>query len=515
MTPSTLAPSVALAAYAEPLVAGRRVVVFGDATSGLAEYLIDRGARLVHVYDHEPARIAEASSRSTSRNISFAPLGQAGIAVRDAAFDFGVIENLALALDPGELLQRLARSLSARGAALIAIPNPDARLKLLVSSSTSQGATIGYYELYDRVAEHFQEVRMLGQLPFVGYAVADFSPDHEPNISIDTSLVPSGAEEPEWFLALASQQSIESDAFTIVELPFAQTIRPGQDPDLDPALSRARAQEQVLLERIAKLETEATELRAAKSHAGERQLSAAQADLKQQIVDLKDQIGKRDAWLAQLEARAATADTRADQAEADLEKLKHHTAKTAPPPGSPASELQAERDTLARERDALARERDTLQGERETLESTGAELRSRIVALESQADLSQNEMTKLEAQLKERGGFIQKLERDLKEAERTAADLVRELKDAQSARPESPTLHMAEAELSELRNKLDNLAFANAEREANLLAADWTISELEAKLAALITTGGASDAGAVPSHPVQEDETSPSADAPR
>src|SRR5438045_9466719 len=56
-------PSIALAPYVEGLVVGRRVAVLGDATLGLADALVARGARLVHAYDPDPARVAEAIAR--------------------------------------------------------------------------------------------------------------------------------------------------------------------------------------------------------------------------------------------------------------------------------------------------------------------------------------------------------------------------------------------------------------------------------------------------------------------
>src|SRR5690242_10110698 len=90
-----LPPSIALAAYAESLVAGRRVLVFGNAMSGFAQDLVERGARLVHVYDEDAERAAEARARSDGRSILCAPLIEAGLALRQSAFDLGVIENLA------------------------------------------------------------------------------------------------------------------------------------------------------------------------------------------------------------------------------------------------------------------------------------------------------------------------------------------------------------------------------------------------------------------------------------
>jgi len=65
-----LPPSIILAAYAEALVDGRRVVVFGDATSAVAAELVERGARNVHVYDREPSRAALAAGQNRSKQIS-------------------------------------------------------------------------------------------------------------------------------------------------------------------------------------------------------------------------------------------------------------------------------------------------------------------------------------------------------------------------------------------------------------------------------------------------------------
>src|SRR5690606_13627208 len=118
-------PSLALAAYSEDLVTGRRVVIFGSALSGLAETLVERGARLVHVYDENPTRVAEAAARSTSSTISFAPLTPGGIAARDGAFDVGFVEELAAFSDPGQLVTRLRRALSARGVGLVCTANAD------------------------------------------------------------------------------------------------------------------------------------------------------------------------------------------------------------------------------------------------------------------------------------------------------------------------------------------------------------------------------------------------------
>src|SRR5262249_28705408 len=79
----------------------------------------------------------------------------------------------------------------------------------------------GYYELYDLVSLQFSKVRMIGQAPFVGYTVADFAPRGEPDVSVDTSFLPS-SEEPEHFIAIASERPLTVDDYTVIALPWTE-----------------------------------------------------------------------------------------------------------------------------------------------------------------------------------------------------------------------------------------------------------------------------------------------------
>src|SRR5882724_563624 len=222
-----LSPSIVLAAYAEALIDGRRVVLFGDSTSGVADELVERGARNVQVYDPEPSRAALAAGQNRSKQVSVSPHDDADLAVRDGAFDVAFVEDLSIFDDRTALLKQVRRALSTRGAALIASPNPDAKTSVLPRTGAARtGAPLGYYELYDDVSAEFAEVRMLGQTPFVGYAVVDFAPEGEPEVSIDSGLLPGGTEEPEWFVALASRDPLDVDPMGIVQLP-AQRLASG------------------------------------------------------------------------------------------------------------------------------------------------------------------------------------------------------------------------------------------------------------------------------------------------
>ena len=132
----TLTAGAALAAFAEPLCNGRRVLLLGNALSRLPELLLERGARLVHVCDPEATRAAQAAAASSTNKLSFAPWGD-GLALRDAAFDVVLIENLS-AVEPTRALREAKRLLSARGVALVACPNRDLPQPLLpITKNTS------------------------------------------------------------------------------------------------------------------------------------------------------------------------------------------------------------------------------------------------------------------------------------------------------------------------------------------------------------------------------------------
>lgn len=458
-----LRASIALAAYAESLVDGRRVIVFGDASSRLAEHLLERGARLIHVYDPDPTRVAEAATRNTERNISYAPLAESGLAVRDGTFDAAIVENLST-VDAHSVLKRARRVLSARGVALVACPNPDVRAELL--PEPERGAPVDYYALYDAVSEHFEHVRMLGQLPFVGYSVVDFAPEHEPEPAFDAGFVPGGAEEPEWFIALCAEEPRQLDEFLVVEIAWRAALGAGDARGSQDQVHAARAAERRAIERVGEVEAESAELRVELEALRTRAADAAE------LRSLRAELGKRDAWITELEARAATADARADAAQAELDQERAH-ARTqqqaarahAPPPNTErVGELERE---LAEQRDATER-----------LEAILAEREQRLgQLLEVEPADTAAELGALETQLKDRAERIRALEGELAEAERVGRELVLELE----TRAHAPT--PAEAgPAGELKDKLDALAQLNAEREADLTSARWRITELEAKL---------------------------------
>lgn len=436
-----LTPSIVLASYAEPVLDGRRAIVFGDASSPLAEELIGRGARSVHVCDGEPARAAESAARNRSRQISIVPLADADVAVREGAFDVAIVDDLSSAADAAALLKQARRALSPRGVAFVASPNPDVKRPLLPRTTGADASSaLGYYELYDKVAAEFQDVRMLGQTPFVGYAVVDFAPAGELEVELDSDLLPTGAEEPEWFIAVAAREPAELSAFSIVQLPASRVVGAGTDDKLASELRAALAREATLGEKLAALTTENTKL--ATERRNRKSESAARLD------DLAADVEAKNARIVDLEASRAALEAELKQATESLGTLR---------------ERAAEADRAKQEQQAAAAERDRLE----------AALRS----TEADAD-KETEIARLEGLLSDRGERVRKLEEDLREAERVGKELVKELArevEARNAQPEAGPGENGAA-------RTEALTAENARLRADLQAAEWTIQELENRL---------------------------------
>lgn len=441
-----LVPSTVIAAYAEALLEGRRVIVFGDATSGLAEHLVDRGARIVHVYDRDPARAAESSAKNRSRNISVSPFAEDDVAVRDGAFDLAIVDDISDADDPGGLVKRVRRALSPRGTTIVASANPDARFRLLGPHRSR--AAIGYYDLYDLVAAEYEYVRMLGQAPFAGYAIVDFAHEGELDLSIDTGFVPNGAEEPEWFIAMGSDREVELDAFAVIQLPLSSVLpMRTAAPEADRAL---REQHQAALDHISRMQADQA--------ASREELDARRLDherFEAELALLRKQIAEKENWIAQLEARAAAADARADETLGEVERARVKESEGLAALEAQVSELERSNAHLIGE----------LKNREEQLE--------RFLTTDDVS--AADEYGRLEAELKGRGAEVRRLEKELREAVRAGRELAEEL-----SRRESPLPQVS----PELLEDMATLTATNARLAADLAAARWSIQELEDRLQA-------------------------------
>jgi hypothetical protein len=352
-------------------------------------------------------------------------------------------------------------------------------------------------------------------------------------VAIDTSLMSSKVEEPEWFVALAGERDVRLEPFALLEVPYALVATPSvaeadhdaaamATEELGRAEARARAAEQDRDRAIAAARE--YEKRAAEEHA-----RAVRAERKA-TGEVEE--------LALLRERAATLSRSLDEREqADSRRAKTHGAAEAELRG----QVEAARRELASLRSEAAALREkaearppspelgplrervaALEGERATLQAATREriavlegergagqasLRARIAELEAErtalgAKLSEREASRaaavsaaeqaavaegaaLEAQLVERGRVVRELTHEVARHARLVKDLIAELDEAREAAiaAAGPTGEPEpDAALAELQSKLDRMASEAARREADLTAAKWRIGELERKV---------------------------------
>lgn len=347
---SAIEPSIVLAAYAEPVASGRRVLFIGPAISALPARLLERGARLVMVCDPDPVRIAEATAKNRLGALSFSALSDGHLALRDGAFDVCIVEDAGIA-DPVALMKKIRRALTPRGVALVASLNPEVKAPLL-PHRPSGVISLDYYALYDAVKAEFGHVRMLGQAPFVGYVIADFAPDGTPEPSLDTAFLPGGAEEPELFIAVASQQPIGLEAFAVVQLPYRSVLSGGSGNDTE-ALRRSRSSEQSARSKLSELEAELK---------GERQ---AVQDRDAKLREAETKVFARDAELTALRQQLESKNQQLKAHEAELSALSEKLKQAPAPEEAAAADLTALEQALAERGEHIRKlERDLREAER-------------------------------------------------------------------------------------------------------------------------------------------------------
>lgn len=452
--------SQALAVYAEPLVAGRRALVVGHA-EGLAERLVELGARMVQVYG--PTREAP-----TLPQVRVSPMPQGDFDVRDAAFDLAIVSDLSDVADPVALLARLRRVLGASGAALIA------------SSRTGEDA---YYALFEAVAVQFASVVMLAEVPFQGVAIAELGRgDEDVDVSVDTQLV-EAAPPPQAYVALAAQTEVHLAPYAIVETPESFSLRTNES-----AAPSALAEAQLL----ADVSASQLEEERAQRQALERQLrhfeDALAAEKSARAAAERSASAAND--LAFAEERAAVLATSLELAKESEDELHRRVTSleiSLQKKNEEALVLLAELDALRSAPSSREPSEPPPSDRDDEREAELTLLRARMQQLEMElTELSrvhEEELADAEARLRERATTLADLEHEMRQRERVARTLVTQLEEAHRGDASASEVERLANESATLRKRLDAAALEAARRESELEARAWRISELEAALA--------------------------------
>jgi hypothetical protein len=228
----------ALAVYAEGRLAGRRVLVVGDATSGIPSQIEQLGARLVHVYDPVPARAEAFAARYAddprrAKVVVARPLPTVDFEVRAGAFDVAFVPAIDELPDAGAWLARVRRVVADDGLAFVA--------------ARAEGDGV-FRDLFDLVGLQFEEVRMFGTLPFRGVTFAELGDRDGGQISVDAQL--AGDSAPHLYVAVGSKRPVRLETYAIIAVP---PLAAAQETAASDALHAREAQILTLEARVKEL----------------------------------------------------------------------------------------------------------------------------------------------------------------------------------------------------------------------------------------------------------------------
>jgi chromosome segregation ATPase len=274
--------------YLQDLIEHQRVLVIGRAEAASGDALDRQGIRRAVFIDSSEERVVEARRGCASRRVEFMVGPLARVALVEDSFDVAIIEDFGKLENRIHDLAAAKRGLTSSGVLVACIPNPDTT----VAFTSLESASLGYYEFYGQLADSFPFVRMIGQCPLVGFALADLSVDDpEASITFDSSMLEDGSEDAEFFVALCSRSPIDADPFAVVQVPLSWI-----DASRLVGAQKARPTEPAP---PAQAPAEPVEPR--RSDALEAELARKEEDASREISKLKIEIDKRAVTIAKLE----------------------------------------------------------------------------------------------------------------------------------------------------------------------------------------------------------------------
>lgn len=299
----------ALAVYVGSLAVDARVVLFGDASLGIAERLLEAGARVVYVWDPDPER-ARAAAERASRGV-YVQAYPPREAVRTA--ELVLVPDLGLFDDTRETVARARQVAGESGIALIRALNSE-------TAPSEAARAFDYYDLFELVAGSFSSVRMVAELAFEGVALVVLGEelDDAPAVSVDTQLA-EGDRPVAAFVAVAGECEIGLDPYAIIELrkaagdgavsgwaialAEAQAVAEGLEARLQEQTARCAELESELAVqagRLSSLLAEVDELR--------RELASSDEARAAEVLQLESALRERAQALRSLEAELARRD---------------------------------------------------------------------------------------------------------------------------------------------------------------------------------------------------------------
>jgi chromosome segregation ATPase len=447
---------LALAVYLERLLRGRRVLWIGDAQSGAP----DRAARVASmVYAVDPQAIADHVERG---NLAVVRAAGGTFVPPGAVFDVVVVPDLAaVGIDEQRLRDGAGGALAALAPGGVFVAGARAHADVRFGASATAGA-IDYRAFHAAVAARFPHVRMLGQAPFVGIAVADFAAPPDPPVVLDGTLLGDRTEQPERFVALCAAGEVALDPYEIVQLPAASALREAGvvvrtapsstfESDTERQLGVLRDELRAARERAEHLSRELDDERLR----GRQRRAESERAAQPTPPPFDPRVGELEAELRRAREELAVAHEHAEELEATLSQ---RTAALA--------ELDGE---VERARMALAAAKD----ESETRVSALRTAREELEKLRAQPLATAEEYGRLEETLRERAAEILALRAELDRRATLVRDLAEELRSQREGQALEEGTPLADAEQRA------------ADASARLREAAARVASLEAEVARL------------------------------
>jgi hypothetical protein len=390
--------------YLSPVVRDRSILVIGPGAQAMEEILGRMGARRVR--SHHPGSPRPLPwDLAGLRGKRDADAGRT-LPVRKGDVDLVFIPDLGEIDDYRAILAESARVLDPRGRLVVSVRNAECTVPISETGLTEVPEVWSLESIQELLGQYFEYVEMVGQSPFLGYALASYEAGRgREGVRLDTSLMHEEGEEPEFVVAVCATGRPEHPlSNALFQMPMAEmALVEGAPPEEHEGESEAEARlrsELTLLKRelgdrnvvVSRLEKEIERLE------GEAEAS------RQKMFDFKQKMLKE----------------RKEQQKDALETVMRKEAKKTP------ETWLAERAALVRELEeakragARAQDRlDEVRAKLERCEARGKETRIKLKQAESR-------LREEETRLPEMGRRIGELERELDEADRALRTMTQE-----------------------------------------------------------------------------------------
>jgi len=417
--------------YIEPAVRDRRILVVGPEGGPMEEVLGRMGAQLVRTWTPGTSRALpwDLASLRGKRDAG------GGAPVRPGEVDLVFVPDLGEIDDYRGVLAEAARLLARDGLMVVSVRNAECTVPVSETGLEERAEVWSLESLEQLLDQFFDWVEMVGQSPFLGYALASWEAARgREGVRLDTSLMNREGEDPEFILALCAPEPPSSPLTNaLFQIPIVEmALVEGQAPE--PARDEGRT---------------------------ERSLHA-------ELEMLRREIGNKNVMISRLEAEIEKLESDAEQERQRMFDLRQQMQKERK-----GQQKEALETMMRKEVDKTP---ETWLSERATLTREKEELQKSLVRAESR-------MQELEALRDEEGPGVREAEARAERHEKRARDLQKRMERAESRAKELRVqLKQAEARLREEETRAPRMGRRIEELEGDLEKRDRDLEKRDRDL---------------------------------